>query len=160
MSGLIASLWGGSASLDDKPGMQPISLQDDVEETVPLTKGDGPPIEKCELRLEGMTCGACVEVRPEWIRGPGVADEEKGNRGHAEGPEGNPLYQSGPARRARSRRVRSCLLDRSQDHRSAYQRHFSLRSAQLPSRKSPTLASMPPSSLPPAPMSSSSRSLE
>ncbi|TEB36592.1 copper P-type ATPase CtaA [Coprinellus micaceus] len=47
MSGLIASLWGGSASSDDKPGMQPISLQDDAEETVPLTKEDGPAVEKC-----------------------------------------------------------------------------------------------------------------
>lgn len=23
---------------------------------------DPPAIEKCELRIEGMTCGACVEV--------------------------------------------------------------------------------------------------
>ena len=29
----------------------------------PLAAGEGLLSEKCELRIEGMTCGACVEVR-------------------------------------------------------------------------------------------------
>ena len=32
-------------------------------EDEPLTGGEGLKSDKCELRIEGMTCGACVEVR-------------------------------------------------------------------------------------------------
>lgn len=34
----------------------------------PLAAAGGPASEKCELRIEGMTCGACVEVcvSPRW----------------------------------------------------------------------------------------------
>ena len=34
-----------------------------VTEDEPLVLGSGSGSEKCELRIEGMTCGACVEVR-------------------------------------------------------------------------------------------------
>lgn len=34
-----------------------------LDESEPLAAGDGFVSEKCELRIEGMTCGACVEVR-------------------------------------------------------------------------------------------------
>lgn len=40
---------------------QKVSLPEAVDE--PLMKGDSSVAsEKCELRIEGMTCGACVEV--------------------------------------------------------------------------------------------------
>jgi len=41
------------------------TMRDDAFERVPLTKGSSAldePSEKVEFRIEGMTCGACVEV--------------------------------------------------------------------------------------------------
>ena len=33
----------------------------------PLSKAEGPSgVEKCEFRIEGMTCGACVEVSQDY----------------------------------------------------------------------------------------------
>lgn len=41
----------------------PGKLELPVSEHEPLVAAGGPASEKCELRIEGMTCGACVEVR-------------------------------------------------------------------------------------------------
>ena len=38
-----------------------------TDEDEPLVGGEGLASEKCELRIEGMTCGACVEVRVSFI---------------------------------------------------------------------------------------------
>lgn len=39
------------------PAKAPVTLGGEGE---PLARGE---VSKCELRIEGMTCGACVEVR-------------------------------------------------------------------------------------------------
>ncbi|KAF6761735.1 copper P-type ATPase CtaA, partial [Ephemerocybe angulata] len=61
--GLISSLWGASSSSTSNNAMQPIALKEEPDETAPLTESkDARSIERCELRLEGMTCGSCVEA--------------------------------------------------------------------------------------------------
>jgi len=45
------------------PLQQPIALKEESDGLLADVKSDGPQIERCELKLEGMTCGACVEVR-------------------------------------------------------------------------------------------------
>ncbi|KAF7430835.1 hypothetical protein PC9H_006549 [Pleurotus ostreatus] len=54
MSSLLASIWPSS------PG-QAVELQDDVDSTERLLPDTPTGEGKCELRIEGMTCGACVE---------------------------------------------------------------------------------------------------
>lgn len=54
LSGLLPK--GQRASTEGKLGL-PVSEEEPLAAT-PL----GPLSEKCELRIEGMTCGACVEV--------------------------------------------------------------------------------------------------
>ncbi|KAG5221129.1 Cu-transporting P-type ATPase [Salix suchowensis] len=54
MPSLLASIWPSS------PG-QAVELQDDVDSTERLLQDTPTGEGKCELRIEGMTCGACVE---------------------------------------------------------------------------------------------------
>ena len=45
-----------------KPGGGSKLSQDGEDDHLVAKEGMGGEMEKCELRIEGMTCGACVEV--------------------------------------------------------------------------------------------------
>lgn len=69
--------------------------------------------EKCELRIEGMTCGSCVEVRSAYTDylfdlNPVIIT---GDRGYASPTAGHPFCQGSTAGRARCRRVRPQPMD-------------------------------------------------
>jgi hypothetical protein len=75
----------------DPPLNQPL-LQGDTKETI----NQLPRSEQCEFRVQGMTCGACVEVRKSLPNIPLEFDSKSvGYRRHAERPERHSLYQSG-----------------------------------------------------------------
>ena len=58
MAGLSAALNLLRTPRSPSSGHVELSLKEDE----PLVAGSGLASEKCELRIEGMTCGACVEV--------------------------------------------------------------------------------------------------
>ena len=64
MSKLFNTLWAGPrfpSSLPLEPGSS--------EQLMHIKEGalDERLSEQCELRIEGMTCGSCVEVRSTWM---------------------------------------------------------------------------------------------
>ncbi|KAG6845510.1 hypothetical protein H0H87_008407 [Tephrocybe sp. NHM501043] len=63
MSGLINNLWAGPVSLSQSPseGSSKALLMDPILSSKEDAL-DEPLAEKCELRIEGMTCGSCVEA--------------------------------------------------------------------------------------------------
>ena len=86
-------------------------------EDEPLVGGDGLKSEKCELRIEGMTCGACVEVRNIHILPRCLSSDECRTVNRRDAPISNrhPFDQGRSASGARSRRVRPQRLGCGQD---------------------------------------------
>lgn len=90
MSSLLASIWPKS------PG-QPVELQDDVDSTERLLPDTPTGEAKCELRIEGMTCGACVEVSELSCAIFAATDRRVVDRGNASTATWNTVSQGGPA---------------------------------------------------------------
>jgi hypothetical protein len=92
---------------------QPLTADIDLKDNAQLT----PNSEKCELRVEGMTCGSCVEVRTLkaalfFIN----LNLVKGNRGHAQRSKGHSFNKGRPLSRAGCNRIRPFRLDCHQAH--------------------------------------------
>ncbi|TFK29637.1 copper P-type ATPase CtaA [Coprinopsis marcescibilis] len=67
MSGLVSSFWPSSSSPPASNQHQPLStstMMDEEQEDSFLLKDakSALEVERCELRIEGMTCGSCVEA--------------------------------------------------------------------------------------------------
>lgn len=100
-----------------------------VESSEPLMKGldkemalDEPVSEKCELRIEGMTCGSCVEVG---IIGLGFtlalgSKVFEGYRRHASTTGRHSFHKGCIISRTRSYRIRSKALECREDCRSEF----------------------------------------
>ena len=88
-------------------------------EDEPLTGGEGLKSDKCELRIEGMTCGACVEVRNLHILPRRFSSDRcpTVNRRDAPIPTWHLFHQSRSACGAGGRRVRPQRLGCGQDRR-------------------------------------------
>lgn len=61
MSKLLSELWA-STPLSSTFRSKGVELPPDSESSALMDKGQSAS-EKCDLRIEGMTCGSCVEVR-------------------------------------------------------------------------------------------------
>ena len=69
-----------------------------LEENEPLvTHGASEEWAKCELRIGGMTCGACVEVSAFLILSLQCTQRGTVNRRYAQDTTRHPLHQSGSA---------------------------------------------------------------
>ncbi|KAG6869239.1 hypothetical protein C0993_009104 [Termitomyces sp. T159_Od127] len=71
MSGLLNNLWPGSAAVSIHSKLEGPSRPTLMDPLLSSKEGplDEPLSEKCELRIEGMTCGSCVEAIEGMLRG-------------------------------------------------------------------------------------------
>jgi hypothetical protein len=115
LSSAFSGLWYKDASATT-PGKVELPLLENEPLGSPLGKS-----EKCELRIEGMTCGSCVEVSSPTLRAPAPINFLLVHRGNAQISTRDPLCQSRPAGRTRRYRVRSVTMECGQSHQ---RKHF------------------------------------
>lgn len=90
LSAAVSNLLGSNTSVSVPSG----KVELPIEEDEPLT-AKGLVSEKCELRIEGMTCSACVEVRASQSRcAQQILNTFAVYRGHAQDATRYPFYQS------------------------------------------------------------------